>query len=186
MKSSTQKQNLAVPVNDQDHIRGAVDAPVTLVEYGDYECPHCAVAHEIVTGIMDMAGDRVRYVYRNFPLVTMHPHAARAAEAAEAADAQHKYWDMHDLLFVNQNLEDNELFNDAQRLRLDLNRFDYDLRKHKYMPRVEEDFRSGVRSGVSGTPVFFINGIRYQGGYDEDSLLEAILMASQSNELKLS
>jgi protein-disulfide isomerase len=175
----TTSQELSVPVSERDHIRGSASAPVTLVEYGDYQCPHCGSAYESIRAVLNEMGERVRFVYRNFPIITMHPHALRAAEAAEAGGDQSKFWEMHDLLFENQNLDDNELLNDAHRLRLDLNRFDTDLRKHRFMSRIEEDFRGGIRSGVSGTPAFFLNGIRYIGEYDERPLAEAIYEAQE-------
>ena len=169
---------LMLPVTARDHTRGSPGAPVMLVEYGDYECSHCAAAHRIVNEIRDQLGPNLDFVFRNFPLPAVHPHAIRAAESAEAAGGQRKFWEMHDLLFATQeNLEDMDLLADTQILGLDIDQFEYDLFEHRYLPRVQEDFNSGVRSGVNGTPSFFINGIRHNGRYDRNSLLAAITAA---------
>jgi protein-disulfide isomerase len=166
---------LAVPVNDNDHIRGAKNAAVTLVEYGDYECPYCGQAHFVVQQLEQMLADSMRFVFRNFPLSTVHPHATQAAEAAEAAGAQRQFWPMHDTLFENQNaLELEDLLQYATMLDLDLPRFARDLNEHRYADRVREDFLGGVRSGVNGTPTFFINDVRHNGPFDLQSLLDAI------------
>jgi protein-disulfide isomerase len=166
---------LVVPVNAQDHIRGAKNAPVTLVEYGDYECPHCGQAHYIVQQLEGMLEDSMRFVFRNFPLTTVHPHAELAAEAAEAAGGQRKFWPMHDVLFENQEaLEIDDLLQYATQLELDVPRFARDLEEHRYADRVREDFLGGVRSGVNGTPTFFINGFRHDGSFDLESLLDAV------------
>jgi protein-disulfide isomerase len=166
---------LAVPVNAQDHIRGAKNAPVTLVEYGDYECPYCGQAHYIVQQLEGLLEDSMRFVFRNFPMTTVHPHAELAAEAAEAAGGQRKFWPMHDTLFENQEaLEFEDLLEYANQLELDVLRFARDLEEHRYADRVREDFLGGVRSGVNGTPTFFINGYRHDGSFDLQSLLDAI------------
>ncbi|MDB6090920.1 MAG: bdbD [Gammaproteobacteria bacterium] len=167
---------LTLPVTpDRDHIRGPVDAPVTLLEYGDFECPYCGMAYPIVESVLAQMGDQVRFVFRHFPLIDMHPHAERAAEAAEAADAQGKFWDMHQMLFENQeNLSDRFLLVYAQTLGLDLARFTDDLATGLYRPRVSEDFISGVNSGVNGTPSFFINDVKHEGPWDAASLLGAL------------
>jgi protein-disulfide isomerase len=156
-------------------MQGPPDAPVTLVEYGDYECPFCGAAYAIVKAIQERLGDQLCFVFRNFPLTEAHPHAEDAAEAAEAASGQGKFWPMHDLLYENQDaLEPEDLVQYARSLRLDLPRFVKELSEHVWAERVREDFRSGVRSGVNGTPTFFINGVRHDGGYDMASLLAAI------------
>jgi protein-disulfide isomerase len=156
-------------------MQGPPDAPVTLVEYGDYECPFCGAAYAIVKAIQERLGDQLCFVFRNFPLTEAHPHAEDAAEAAEAAGGQGKFWPMHDMLYENQDaLEPEDLVQYARSLRLDLPRFVKELSEHVWAERVREDFRSGVRSGVNGTPTFFINGVRHDGGYDMASLLAAI------------
>lgn len=170
---------LTIPVNEsRDHIQGPADAAVTLLEYGDYECPYCGAAYPIVKQVQEAMGDRLRFVFRNFPITTSHPHAELAAEAAEAAAAQGQFWPMHDLLYENQtHLEADDLAGYAERLGLDVARFRRELDDHVYAPRVREDFMSGVRSGVNGTPTFYIDGIRYEGSYDAGPLLEALQQA---------
>jgi protein-disulfide isomerase len=166
---------LAVPVGDSDHVQGPATAPVTLVEYGDYECPSCGQAYPVVKELLERLGSRVRLVFRNFPLATAHPHAESAAEAAEAAASQGQFWAMHDRLFENQNaLDDEDLVRYAVALRLDESRFVSELAGHVHAARVREDFMGGVRSGVNGTPTFFINGVRHDGPFDLDTLLAAI------------
>jgi protein-disulfide isomerase len=171
---------LIMPVSPaRDHIHGSVDALVTLVEYGDYECPHCGAAHAIVKTIMGQVGDAVRFVFRHFPMTTVHPYAELAAEAAEAAGNQHRFWDMHDTLFANQpHLDGPSLLAYASELGLDINQFDREVAGHVHLPRITEDFMSGVRSGVNGTPTFFINSIRHDGGWDYGSLIAALQRAA--------
>ena len=162
-------------VSEADHRAGSDDAPVTLVEYGDYECPHCGRAHLIVGQVQKALGERLRFVFRNFPLSEMHPHAVRAAEAAEAAAAQGKFWEMHDLLYEHQNaLDDGHLLQYAKRLGLDVEIFQRELVTGARSDRVKSDFRSGVRSGVNGTPTYFINGRRLDGPSDYEGLMAAI------------
>jgi protein-disulfide isomerase len=167
---------LTLPVSDdRDHIQGPADAPVTLVEYGDYECPYCGAAYPIIKEMQSWMGDRLRFVFRNFPISTSHPHAEQAAEAAEAAASQGKFWEMHDLLYENQeHLDDADLHRYADQLGLDVGVFDEELAEHVHAERVREDFMSGVRSGVNGTPTFYINGARHDGGYQLDELLAAL------------
>jgi protein-disulfide isomerase len=175
MTQSTAAPKLEPPVSDRDHAQGSAQAGLTLVEYGDYECPHCARAHPIVRAVQQRLGKRLRFVFRNFPLSTAHPHAAAAAEAAEGAAAQGKFWEMHDLLFENQHaLEPEDLLAYASRLGLDARRLGAELASGAHRPRVQEDFMSGVRSGVNGTPTFFINGRRFDGSWDEEGLLDAL------------
>jgi len=165
---------LKPPVGPKDHMQGPPDAPVTLVEYGDYECPYCGEAYPVVKALQERLGDQICFVFRNFPLAQAHPHAEEAAEAAEAAASQGKFWEMHDLLYENQDaLEPEDLVKYARALRLELPRFVLEMREHVYKERVREDFRSGVRSGVNGTPTFFINGVRHNGPFDLRSLLAA-------------
>jgi len=173
---------LTSPVNEgRDHIEGRADAPLTLVEYGDYECPYCGAAYPIIKEVQARMGDQLRFVFRNFPISTSHPHAEHAAEAAEAASAQSRFWPMHDLLYENQQrLGDQDLHAYAERLGLDLERFDHELAEHVHAGRVHDDFLTGVRSGVNGTPSFYINGARYDGSFDTETLLTALQRATAS------
>lgn len=172
---SIQTEKLHSPVSERDHIQGPANAPVTLVEYGDYECPACGQAYWIIKKLQQALAGRLRLVFRNFPLTNIHPHAERAAEAAEAAGAQRKFWEMHDALFENQNaLEEEDLAEYANDVGLDVDRLLAEIDGGTYSGRVREDFQSGVRSGVNGTPTFFINGVRYDGAYDAESLLAAL------------
>jgi protein-disulfide isomerase len=164
---------------DRDHIQGPADAAVTLVQYGDYECPYCGEAYPIIKEVQARLGDGLRFVFRNFPITTSHPHAERAAEAAEAAAAQGKFWDMHDLLYENQRrLRDEDLHTYAERLGLDVELFDKGMADHVHAERVHEDFMSGVRSGVNGTPTFYINGVRHDDSYETEVLLDALERAA--------
>ena len=166
---------LTPQVSERDHAEGDAQARVTRVEYGDYECPHCGRAYPIVKEVQRRLGPRLRFVFRNFPLEQVHPHAEHAAEAAETADAQGKFWAMHDALFENQDtLDDESLLGLAERLGLDTAAFEVEMTEHRYAPRVREDFVSGVRSGVNGTPTFFINGVRFDDSWDADTLTEAL------------
>ena len=172
---------LTPPVGPQDHAQGKPDAPVTLVEYGDYECPHCGRAYPIVKAVQEQLGDRLRFVFRNFPLAEAHPHATAAAEAAEAAAQQGKFWEMHDALFEHQDaLSNAHLLKYAERLRIDADKLQASLRKGEAAARVQADFTSGVRSGVNGTPTFFINGRRFDGDWTDVDAFAAALMESAS------
>lgn len=169
---------LVVPVSDADHAAGPRTAPVTLVEYGDYECPYCGEAHPIVQQVQDEFGEQLRFVFRHFPLTTIHPHAEHAAEAAESAAEQNKFWPMHDMLFEHQDaLEDEDLVQYAEDLGLDASRVEREILEQAHAPRIRRDFIGGVRSGVNGTPTFFINGVRHDGPFDFESLREAIDLA---------
>lgn len=174
---------LTQPVNEQDHSIGPVDAPVTLVEYGDFECPHCLEAFPIVKSIVAQMGDQLRYVFRHFPLTMDHPNAQKAAESAEAAAHQGKFWQMHDLLFENQSRFGLETFVElARQLDIDADWFRTALAEDRFAEQVRADFNSGVRSGVNGTPTFFINGERYDGIWNEgDYLLEALQEVAEQN-----
>ena len=166
---------LSLPVSGRDHIRGAAVATVTMVEYGDYECPHCAQAQVVIEEVLERAGSWLQFAYRHFPLTQIHPHAQQAAEAAEAAGVQGSFWEMHDLLFPSQHaLSHTDLIRYANWLGLDMARFTRALAIHAYAPRVREDFLSGVRSGVNGTPTFFIDDVRYDGPRDVVSLLTVL------------
>lgn len=176
---------LTPPVSERDHTAGPESAPVTLVEYGDYECPYCGMAHPIVKAAQQRLGNQLRFVFRNFPLREIHPHAQHAAEAAESAAAQGEYWKMHDAIFEHQHaLEDEDLVAYADSLGLDGQRVAADLANETYAKHVREDFRSGVRSGVNGTPTFFINGERYNGPWADQvrfiaALQDAALVRSE-------
>jgi protein-disulfide isomerase len=166
---------LAVPVTELDHIRGPLDAALTLVEYGDFECPHCGAAYPVIEDVRMKMGQSLRFVYRHFPLPQVHPHAVQAAEAAEAAGAQRRFWPMHDMLFENQQaLDRGSLLLYATRLQLDVQAFTRDLVTHAHKPSVERDFMGGVRSGVNGTPTLFINGARYDGPRDVPSMVRVL------------
>ena len=167
---------LIPPVGGGDHVAGPDAAPVTLVEYGDYECPYCGMAYPIVKAAQRTLGDKLRLVFRHFPLKEIHPHAQHAAQAAESAGAQGKFWEMHDAIFEHQHaLEDEDLVAYATSLGLDGERVAQDLADETYAKRVRDDFRSGVRSGVNGTPTFFINGERYNGPWaDEGRFVRAL------------
>lgn len=164
-----------MPVGPRDHILGSALAPVTLVEYGDYECPYCGQAYPLVKRIMADLGDELRFVFRNFPLAQAHPHAMQAALAAEAAGFQLEFWPMHDALFEHQDALDMEsLVAYATFVGVDIERFMEDIESDPAERRVREDFIGGVRSGVNGTPTFFINGGRHDHWYEYDSLRAAI------------
>jgi protein-disulfide isomerase len=178
MSAVLHQPRLAVPIGERDHVlsRGA---ELTLLEYGDYECPFCGAAAASVEQLMRIMGNEVQFAYRHFPLTQIHPRAQLAAEAAEAAGQQGGFWDMHRLLFAHQDrLAPPDLIGHASTLRLDLRRFALDLETHAHAPRVREDFLGGVRSGVNGTPTFFTNGVRHNGGYDVESLVEALRMTA--------
>jgi protein-disulfide isomerase len=167
---------LTLPVSSsRDHIQGPQKAPITLLEYGDYECPYCGQAFTIVKFVQNLLGDNLRFVFRNFPLTQIHPHAQHAAEAAECAGAQNRFWEMHDILYEHQQaLEDEDLENYAGLLKLDIPKFQSDLYNHSFADRVREDFLSGIRSGVNGTPTFYINGKRYNDSLDGESLTASL------------
>jgi protein-disulfide isomerase len=170
--------DLSLPVDpERDHIRGPMDAPVTVVEYGDFECPYCGQAEPAVRALLADYGD-VRYVWRHLPLSDVHPHAQAAAEAAQAAAEQGSFWDFHDLLFNHQNaLRTQDLVGYAAELGLDTDRFEKDLSERTHAPRVADDVESADISSVSGTPTFFINGRRHYGAYDLDALKAAVRTA---------
>ena len=182
MSTSSWDAVLTLPVSPKrDHLRGPLHASVTLVEYGDYECPYCAAAHPIVIALLERMGNDVCYVFRHFPFSTVHPHAERAAEVAEAAGAQRRYWAMHGMLFNNQpQFSDQHLVAYAQAIRLDRAAFADDLNRHVHAPKIREDFMSGVHSGVNGTPAFYINGVRHDGAWDLPTLSGAVLAAARA------
>lgn len=163
---------LKPPVSDQDHFEGIVHAPIELLEYGDYECPHCGRAYPIIKAIQKKMVKKLKFVFRNFPLAEIHPHAVAAAIASEAAARQNKFWPMHDILFENQrDLSGQAILHYALSIGLDKTRFMEDLHQPELRQRVEADFESGIRSGVNGTPTFFINGVRYNESWEPAELL---------------
>jgi protein-disulfide isomerase len=166
---------LTLPDPERDHISGSADGSIKLLEYGDYECPFCADAQPIAKEIQRRLGDDLVFAFRHFPLTNIHPHSEHAAEASEAAGAQGKFWGMHDLLFENQRaLEDEDLAAYAAELGLDETRLIREVTSDVYASRIREDFKSGVRGGVNGTPTFFINGERYDGARDLKHLVNAL------------
>ena len=174
---------LAPPPSARDHARGPTDAPVTLVEYGDYQCPYCGAAYPVVKALQRRFGHRLRFIFRNFPLTQVHAHAEHAAEAAEAAADGGKFWEMHDAIFEHQDaMTDHDLAAYGAQAGIDPAVIADALAAHTYAARVREDFMSGVRSGVNGTPAFFINGQQYDGEYDAASLGEAILAAGAGQD----
>jgi protein-disulfide isomerase len=176
---------LFVAVTETDHIQGELAAEFNLVEYGDYQCPHCRMAYPIVKRLQKHFGERLSFVFRNFPLGQMHPWAESAAEVAEFAGAYRKYWEMHDQLFENQQNLGNALFLKlTEALDLPPSDLQAALSEQIYRARIRADFAGGVRSGVNGTPTFFINGQRHDGTYDYKSLGEAIEHATKLHSLK--
>lgn len=166
---------LSEPLTPRDHRRGNPDAPVVLVEYGDYQCPYCGQAHPVVEAVREELADDLLFVFRNFPLSEIHPHALHAASAAEYADSQGKFWEMHDLMFENQPaLIDRHLVEYGVSLGLDEGQLRSALDDEQIQAIVAHDFSTGVRSGVNGTPTFFINGVRHDGSWDHDSLVAAL------------
>jgi protein-disulfide isomerase len=166
---------LRVPVGPDDHIRGNPNAPVTLVEYGDFECPHCGAAHPVVLAVEEHFGDDLRFVYRHFPLTQIHPNAEPAAEASEYAGSYGRFWEMHDAIFENQDqLGLPLLFAIVQALGLSQEGLRDALVRQLYAPKVLRDFMGGVRSGVNGTPTFFINGRRHDAPFAYEYLVSAI------------
>jgi protein-disulfide isomerase len=166
---------LTLPVSERDHIQGPNTAPVTLVEYGDYECPYCAQAYLIVKEVQERLGSKLRFVFRNYPVTSTRPRAYKVALAAEAAAAQNRFWDMYDYLFKHgQTNTDENLRKSAAGLGLQMDKFDRDLNEQTHKARVDEDIESGKSSGVKNTPTFYINGDHYVGEWDLDSLLSAL------------
>ena len=178
----TQQTHLAVPITDRDHSQGPASAGVTLVQYGDYECPYTRQSTTIVRAMQQQLGDQLRFVFRNFPLTEIHPHALHAALAAEAAAAQGKFWQMHDSIFHHQHtLEDADLEQFAEAVGLDLQQYARALTDQRALARIEEDVEGGERSGVQGTPTFFINGAMYRGSWEREALLPALQAASRTS-----
>lgn len=155
-------------VSEKDHIQGSKQAEVTIVEYGDYQCPHCGTAHPTLKRMMAELGDQIKFVFRHFPLAESHPYARAAALTAEAAGMQGKFWEMHDALYENQHYLNEQLFSTlAEQLHLNMEQFQADIKKQAISEKVESDFESGMRSGVNGTPTFFVNGEKFDGGAED-------------------
>jgi protein-disulfide isomerase len=175
-RKKLENTKLSLPVSEsRDHIQGPAAAPVALVEYGDYECPYCAQAYLITKEIQERLGDKLRFVFRNFPITKIRPHAYETALAVEAAAAQGKFWDMYDYLFKHgQAVTNYSLRRSAASLGLNLTKFDSEFYERMYSNHIDEDIQSGNSSGVKGTPTFFINGELYDGSWDLDSLLGAL------------
>jgi protein-disulfide isomerase len=170
---------LKSPVNDLDHKKGNISAKTILVEYGDYQCPHCGIAHPFTKKLISQFSGELQFVFRNFPLQEMHPQALISAQAAEAADHQTKFWEMHDMIFEHQNiLSANNLIRFAENLKLDPDVFARDWKSKIVLSRIESDFETGIRSGVNGTPTFFLNGSRLET-YDETYESLAIAVENQ-------
>jgi protein-disulfide isomerase len=166
---------LKIPVSSKDHVQGDEHAPAVLVEYGDYECPHCGHAYPIVKRVQKHFGKRLGFVFRNFPLNEIHPNAEAAAESAEFAGANGKFWEMHDGIFENQgSLSLPMLLELAKELGLSETNLGAALTSREFASRVKSDFIGGARSGVNGTPTFFINGERFDGPPDFEDLVAAI------------
>jgi len=163
------------PVGPEDHVQGPPDAPVTLVEYGDYQCPYCGAAYPVLKRVQEALGDRLRFVFRNFPITQMHPEALRAASVAEFAGAHGRYWEVHDYLYEHQTRLGPTLYERAVTSQgLSAEALDAALRVGTFEERIRNDFNDGVRSGVNGTPSFFINGERYDGGADFEEMVEVL------------
>jgi formate-nitrite transporter family protein len=170
---------LTPPVSERDHAVGPADARVTLVEYGDYECPYCGALHPVIEAARKAFGGNLRFVFRHFPLRASHPHALAAAKAAEAAGEQGRFWEMHHRLYQQQtHLEDGDLLEHARAVGLDLARFERELAARAHEVRIREDLASAARSGVGGTPSLFINGELYQGSLDRDDVFAALARAA--------
>jgi formate-nitrite transporter family protein len=171
--------SLLQPIGDEDHVLGAADARVTLVEYGDFQCPSCGAAYPVLREVRRAFGPNLRFVFRHYPLRDSHPHAVLAAEASEAAGAQGKFWEMHDRLFEHQDaLDERSLVRHARKLGLDVPRVEREVVARSYTPRVERDIESGRSSGVRGTPSLFINGTIYRGSHDRAALIAALASAA--------
>lgn len=163
---------LFLPVNINDHVYGNSNAPLELVEYGDYECPYCGRAYPIVKNIQEKLGDDLKFIFRNFPLRKIHPNAFMASVATEAAGLQNKFWEMHDIIFENQKtLDEWNILVFAEELGLNIESFKNDIQRKDLADKVSKDFESGMRSGVNRTPTFFINGKKYEGEWSGNELL---------------
>lgn len=166
---------LSPPVSDRDHSEGRASAALTLVEFGDYQCPYCGAAYSVIKRLQRDLGSKLRFVFRNFPLTQAHPYAMVAAEAAEAASLQGKFWQMHDLIYENQDQLDPSILPAwAEQLGLNVAEFGRAIKEGLVTQRIKDDRKSGIHSGVNGTPCFFINGVRFDGAPDYEQLLDAL------------
>ena len=174
---------LQVPVDpSRDHVQGDPKAVLTLVQYGDYQCPYCGAAYPEVKKVQKELGSRLRFVFRNFPLTNVHEFAMVAAETAEAASAQGKFWEMHDFLYEHQDTlgDPTVALGHAKKLGLDTQRFEREIAQHTHEKRIKDDFMGGVKSGVNGTPTFYVNGVRHDGPAEADALAEAFRTKSSN------
>ena len=185
--SSTEVIRLKNSATEKDHSSGPATAPVTLLEYGDFECIYCGQVYPIIKQVQNLLGDNLRFVFRHFPTVQTLPHSLRAAEAAESAAAQQKFWQMHDELFTHQTaLEDRNLSHYAKRIGLDLERFDHDMTEHSFLQQIDADYqRSLFDEHITGTPTLYLNGVRYTGATDVESLLHAIKLSDTEGRIQL-
>jgi formate-nitrite transporter family protein len=185
--SSAEIVRLKNLVTEKDHSSGPETAPVTLLEYGNFECIHCGRAYPVIKQVRKLLGDNLRFVFRHFPTVHTHPHSLRAAEAAEAAASQQKFWQMHDELFTHQTaLEDHHLSRYAQRAGLNLERFNHDMTEHSFLQQIEAEYqRSLFDEHVTGTPTLYLNDVRYTGPTDLDSFLHAIKLSDTQDRIQL-
>ena len=175
------------PVTERDHISGSATAPVTLLEYGNFECIYCGGVYPIIKQVRKLLGDNLRFVFRHFPTVHTHPHSLRAAEAAESAAAQQRFWQMHDELFTHQTaLEDRDLSHYARRVGLNLERFTHDMTEHSFLQQIESDYQLSLfDEHVTGTPTLYLNDVRYTGPTDLDSFLRAIKLSDTQDRIQL-
>ena len=175
------------PITERDHTSGSATAPVTLLEYGNFECIDCGRVYPIIKQVRKLLGDNLRFVFRHFPTVHTHPHSLRAAEAAESAAAQQKFWQMHDELFTHQTaLEDRDLSHYARRVGLNLERFTHDMTEHLFLQQIESDYQLSLfDEHVTGTPTLYLNDVRYTGPTDLDSLLRAIKLSDPQDRIQL-
>jgi len=185
--STTEVVNLKNPVSERDHTSGSATAPVTLLEYGNFECIHCGRAYPVIKQVRKLLGDNLRFVFRHFPTVQTHPHSLRAAEAAEAAASQEKFWQMHDELFSHQAaLEDRDLSSYAKRIGLNLERFVHDMTAHSFLQQIEAGYqRSLFDEHITGTPTLYLNDVRYAGPTDFEGLLNAIKLSDTEGRIQL-
>ena len=176
--------HLSIPVSAQDHSAGPANAPVTLVEYGDYQCPYCGQAYSVLKAVQQAMGNKLRFVFRNFPISEIHPHALHAAQFAEAAAAVGKFWVAHDMLYERQEaLDDRDLVAYGSIIGLDAAKL-REAFDGRFDEKIEADFMGGVHSGVNGTPSLFINGLRYDGERDVDSLVAALEHAANAKSAR--
>jgi len=185
--STPEAVKLKNPVTERDHTSGSATAPVTLLEYGNFECIYCGRVYPVIKQVQNLLGDNLRFVFRHFPTVQTHPHSLRAAEAAEAAASQQKFWQMHDELFSHQAaLEDRDLSRYAKRIGLNLERFSDDMTEHSFLQQIEADYqRSLFDEHITGTPTLYLNDVRYTGATDFEGLLHAIKLADTEGRIQL-